>query len=89
MTIGVPKEVKDHEARVGLLPSGVTALTEAGHKVLAQASAGVGSSLPDEEYANAGAQIRAHRGRGLGEEPTWWSRSRSRSRPNTDSCARG
>jgi alanine dehydrogenase len=57
MTIGVPKEVKDHEARVGLLPSGVKALTEAGHKVLAQASAGVGSSLPDEEYAHAGATI--------------------------------
>jgi len=57
MTIGVPKEVKDHEARVGLLPSGVKTLTEAGHQVLAQASAGVGSSLPDEEYRQAGAKI--------------------------------
>ncbi len=57
MIIGVPKEVKDHEARVGLLPSGVKALTEAGHQVLAQASAGVGSSLPDEEYRQAGAKI--------------------------------
>ena len=42
MTIGVPKEVKDHEARVGLLPSGVKALIDAGHKVLAQAGAGLG-----------------------------------------------
>jgi len=57
MTIGVPKEVKDHEARVGLLPSGVKALVEAGHKVLAQAGAGLGSSLTDEEYREAGAQI--------------------------------
>jgi alanine dehydrogenase len=57
MIIGVPKEVKDHEARVGLLPSGVKALVGAGHRVLAQAGAGLGSSLPDEEYQEAGAQI--------------------------------
>src|SRR5580692_11030330 len=57
MIVGVPKEVKDHEARVGLLPSGAKALIEAGHKVLAQSSAGLGSSLTDEEYAQAGAQI--------------------------------
>ncbi|HTB13931.1 MAG TPA: alanine dehydrogenase [Bryobacteraceae bacterium] len=57
MIIGVPKEVKDHEARVGLLPSGAKALVESGHKVLAQAGAGLGSSLPDEEYREAGAEI--------------------------------
>ncbi|HLW77201.1 MAG TPA: alanine dehydrogenase [Bryobacteraceae bacterium] len=57
MIIGVPKEVKDHEARVGLLPSGAKALVEAGHRVLAQAGAGVASSLPDEEYKKAGATI--------------------------------
>lgn len=57
MIIGVPKEVKDHEARVGLVPSGVTALVEAGHTVLVQASAGLGSSLADEEYKEAGAEI--------------------------------
>jgi len=57
MIIGVPKEVKDHEARVGLLPSGAKALIEAGHRVLAQAGAGVGSSIGDEEYAQAGAEI--------------------------------
>jgi alanine dehydrogenase len=57
MTIGVPKEVKDHETRVGLLPSGVKALTEAGHTVLAQAGAGAASSLPDEEYQKAGASM--------------------------------
>src|SRR6202790_4773249 len=57
MTIGVPKEVKDHEARVGLLPSGAKALAEAGHRVLVQTGAGLGSSLPDEEYREAGAEI--------------------------------
>jgi alanine dehydrogenase len=57
MKIGVPKEVKDHETRVGLVPSGVVALTEAGHEVLVQAGAGVGSSLPDHEYEMAGAKI--------------------------------
>src|SRR5580704_2950583 len=57
MTIGVPKEVKDQEARVGLLPSGAKHLTEAGHQVLAQAGAGTGSSLTDDEYRGAGATI--------------------------------
>ena len=50
MIIGVPKEVKDHETRVGLVPSGVIALREAGHRVLVQAGAGEGSSIPDQEY---------------------------------------
>jgi alanine dehydrogenase len=57
MIIGVPKEVKDHEARVGLLPSGAKALVEAGHRVLAETGAGLGSSLTDEEYREAGAEI--------------------------------
>jgi alanine dehydrogenase len=57
MIVGVPKEVKDHEARVGLLPSGATALVEAGHRVLVQSDAGLGSSLTDQEYREAGAEI--------------------------------
>jgi alanine dehydrogenase len=57
MIIGVPKEVKDHEARVGLLPSGVHALVEDGHRVLIQTGAGRASSLADQEYADAGAVI--------------------------------
>ncbi len=59
MIVGVPKEVKDHEARVGLVPSGVATLTEAGHRVLVETQAGTGSSLPDKEYADAGAEILA------------------------------
>ena len=57
MIIGVPKEIKDHETRVGLVPSGVSALREAGHEVLVEAHAGEGSSLADDEYAAAGAAI--------------------------------
>ncbi|HET9321125.1 MAG TPA: alanine dehydrogenase [Bryobacteraceae bacterium] len=57
MIIGVPKEVKDHEARVGLVPSGVVALREAGHQVLVETRAGEGSALTDREYMQAGADI--------------------------------
>jgi alanine dehydrogenase len=57
MIVGVPKEVKDHETRVGLVPSGVTALREAGHEVLVQSTAGEGSSLTDREYMQAGGAI--------------------------------
>ena len=57
MIIGVPKEVKDNEYRVGMVPSGVKALVDAGHKVLVQTKAGDGSSMPDEDYKAAGAEI--------------------------------
>ncbi|MBI1789767.1 MAG: alanine dehydrogenase [Acidobacteria bacterium] len=57
MVIGVPKEVKDQETRVGLVPSGVTALREAGHEVLVETQAGEGSSLPDRDYVQAGASL--------------------------------
>ena len=57
MIIGVPKEIKDHETRVGLVPSGVIGLREAGHQVLVESGAGQGSSIPDQEYLEAGAQL--------------------------------
>ena len=57
MIIGVPKEVKDHESRVGITPAGVKALTDAGHKVLVEKDAGKLSSFPDEEYQHVGAEI--------------------------------
>src|ERR1700754_2658125 len=57
MIIGVPKEVKDHESRVGVTPAGVKALVEAGHKVLVEQKAGALSAMPDEEYQSAGAEI--------------------------------
>ncbi|MDN4175772.1 alanine dehydrogenase [Nocardioides sp. SOB77] len=57
MKVGVPQEVKDHEYRVAITPVGVHELVAHGHEVLVQAGAGVGSSIPDEEYAAAGARI--------------------------------
>ena len=59
MIVGVPKEVKDHETRVGLVPSGVISLREAGHRVLVETNAGAGSSLPDQNYRDAGAETLA------------------------------
>ena len=57
MIIGVPKEIKDHEARVGVTPAGAKALVEAGHKVLVETHAGAQSGFPDHEYQDAGAEI--------------------------------
>jgi alanine dehydrogenase len=57
LVVGVPKEIKDHETRVGCVPSTVTALRENGHEVLVETRAGMGSSITDEEYAVAGAII--------------------------------
>jgi alanine dehydrogenase len=57
MIIGVPKEVKDHESRVGLIPSGVEPLVLGGHRVLVQSGAGTASGLPDADYEEFGAEI--------------------------------
>jgi alanine dehydrogenase len=57
MIIGVPKEIKDHETRVGCVPSMVISLREGGHRVFVESGAGIGSSITDEEYAEAGATI--------------------------------
>src|SRR5215213_4171539 len=57
MRIGVPKEVKNHEYRVAMTPAGVHELVVHGHDVLIQAGAGIGSSIPDELYAEAGAKL--------------------------------
>ncbi|HYO80821.1 MAG TPA: alanine dehydrogenase [Bryobacteraceae bacterium] len=57
MVIGVPREVKDHEARVGLVPSGVEPLVDGGHQVLVQSGAGISSGLTDGDYEEFGAVI--------------------------------
>ena len=57
MRIGIPTEVKDHEYRVAITPAGVHELAGRGHEVFVQAGAGVGSSLPDEDYEAAGAKV--------------------------------
>ncbi len=57
MKIGLPKEIKDNEYRVGLTPAGVQALTHAGHEVYVQKTAGEGSGFKDEQYVKAGGQL--------------------------------
>jgi len=57
MIIGVPKEIKNKENRVGMVVAGVRALTHAGHKVLVQNSAGMGAGISDEDYRKAGATL--------------------------------
>ncbi|REJ20065.1 MAG: alanine dehydrogenase [Bacillaceae bacterium] len=57
MIIGVPKEIKNNENRVAITPAGVVQLINAGHKVVIEANAGIGSGFTDEEYKQAGAEI--------------------------------
>lgn len=57
MLIGVPKEIKTHEYRVGMVPSGVRELTNKGHRVMVEAGAGVGIGISDADYQHAGAEI--------------------------------
>ncbi|HWP24991.1 MAG TPA: alanine dehydrogenase [Xanthobacteraceae bacterium] len=57
MKVGIPKEIKDNEYRVGLVPSTVRELTARGHRVLVETSAGAGAGISDDEYRVAGAEI--------------------------------
>ena len=57
MLVGVPKEIKDSEYRVGLVPSAVRELTKNGHRVLVETSAGLGAGLSDDNYRSVGAEI--------------------------------
>lgn len=57
MIVGVPREVKTDEYRVGMIPVGVEELTRAGHRVLVEKDAGLGSGLTNEDYAQHGAEI--------------------------------
>jgi len=57
MILGLPKEIKNKEFRVGLTPDAVGAFVKAGHPVLVEKGAGIGSGYPDEEYVAVGAQI--------------------------------
>src|SRR5689334_8876970 len=57
MRVGVPREVKPDEYRVGMMPVGAEAMVRAGHEVMVEAGAGSASGFPDEDYAKAGAKI--------------------------------
>jgi len=60
MLVGVPREIKDNEYRVGVVPSTVRELVEKGHRVVVEAGAGVGAGLADADYRSAGAEIAAN-----------------------------
>jgi len=57
MIIGVPKEIKEQEQRVGLLPAAAEQLKRRGHSIVVQQNAGFGTGYPDEDYVKAGAEI--------------------------------
>ncbi|HCA26944.1 MAG TPA: alanine dehydrogenase, partial [Betaproteobacteria bacterium] len=60
MRIGIPKEIKDHEFRVGVTPAGVRTLTDAGHSVRVEAGAGAAIGFDDAAYRAVGADIATH-----------------------------
>ena len=60
MRVGVPREIKDNEYRVGLVPSTVAELTAHGHQVMVETKAGIGAGIPDDDYRAAGAEIAAN-----------------------------
>jgi alanine dehydrogenase len=57
MIVGIPKEVKNHEYRVGMTPAAAHALIETGHRVLVERGAGIGSGIADDQYLEAGAEL--------------------------------
>ena len=57
MIIGIPKEIKDKEFRVAIVPAGVRTLTTSGHQVIIEKNAGMGSGIGDDEYIKTGAEI--------------------------------
>jgi alanine dehydrogenase len=65
MRIGIPAEVKDHEYRVAITPAGVHQLVAAGHDVIVQRGAGIGSAIADEDFLAAGAKL------GAGADEVW------------------
>ena len=57
MIVGVPREIKTLESRVAITPEGVAEFVKAGHSVLIESGAGIGSSISDTDYRNAGCEI--------------------------------
>jgi alanine dehydrogenase len=67
MVIGVPKEIKQQEFRVALLPSAAYQLIKRGHRVIVESNAGAGSGYPDKDYQEAGATVAADHGQVFAE----------------------
>ena len=59
MIVGVPKEIKVHESRVAITPEGVSEFLAAGHQVVIEAGAGLGSAVTDQDFVAVGAKILA------------------------------
>jgi alanine dehydrogenase len=57
MRVGIPREIKSDEYRVAMMPVGAESLVKAGHQVMIEAGAGIGSGFPDEDYQAVGARI--------------------------------
>lgn len=70
MVIGVPKEIKRHEYRIGMAPAGARELVEAGHVVIVQSGAGEGSDIGDDEFRQAGARLVGDAGKVYAEAET-------------------
>lgn len=87
MRIAVPAEIKNNEYRVAITPAGVKDLVSAGHSVLIQSGAGVGSNITDDEYAKQGAEIEKDAAK-VWPPATRSSKSKSRSKANTHTSAK-
>lgn len=57
MILGVPKEIKNNEFRVGLTPQSIKALVKNNHEIIVESNAGIGSGFSDDDYLSAGAKI--------------------------------
>jgi len=57
MIVGVPKEIKVHESRVAITPEGVSEFVAAGHQVIIETGAGLGSAITDQDFTSVGATI--------------------------------
>ncbi len=57
MIVGIPREIKNNESRVAIIPSGVKALTEKGHNVIIEHNTGIGVGITDDDYVKAGAEV--------------------------------
>ena len=88
MLIGVPKEIKNQEYRVGLTPSSVRELVSHGHKVMVQHNAGIGIGVSDSDYEKAGATI-SHSAEEIFAKAEMIVKVRSRSRTNVKCCTKG
>ena len=71
MLVGVPREIKDNEFRVGMTPAAVAELVHHGHEVIVETEAGLGSGSPDEEYVARRGQNRQTRRTTSSPAPRW------------------